>query len=209
MIHQLAQRITEQLQKELNLENSRTPIIVHGLEVIIGAMVRLLSFVAISSILGILPQTLAALLGSGLFRLPAGGAHCTAYYRCLIGSLLTFCVIGVLTKIIANYNFPIGAIFGLSIGLAAFVTAFWVPAGTKVKPMTDPSDRKRAKIWAYGVLFIYFSLWYFYKIPQDIILAGSLGLLLQVFTLTPVGFKAMDKLDIFLLKMSNRWLERG
>jgi len=201
VIHQLAQRIAEYLQRELKLGNSRKAIIAYGLEALIGGFVKLISFTAIPLFLGILPQTWAALLASVFFRLPAGGAHCTAYYRCLIASLFTFILVGVFAKQMPDL-FPVHFVFFVAYGLAILVTMFWVLADTEAKPVTRASDRKKAKIWAYGVLILYLYLWYRFEIPQDLLLAGSLGLLLQAFTVTSAGYWVMGKLDHFLLIIS-------
>lgn len=92
MIHQLAQKIAEYLSRELNTGGPRQAVVAYGLEILLGGIVKLGAFVVVPAVLGILVQTWAALLASACFRLPAGGAHCTAYYRCLVGSLVTFSI---------------------------------------------------------------------------------------------------------------------
>lgn len=84
---------------------------------ILGGIIKLVSFVAVPAALGILPQTWAALLASACFRLPAGGAHCTAYYRCLVGSLFTFSLIGAAAKHTAVF-ISADRVFYISISLA-------------------------------------------------------------------------------------------
>ena len=201
MIHRLAQKLAEYLNRELNTGGSRQAIIAYGLEIILGGIIKLVSFVAVPAALGILPQTWAALLASACFRLPAGGAHCTAYYRCLVGSLFTFSLIGAAAKHTAVF-ISADRVFYISISLALLSVALWAPADTEIKPVTRPGDRKKAKAWSYGVLVLYLYLRYYYQIPNELLLAGSLGLLSQVFTLTPLGYWAMMKLDRFLLKIS-------
>lgn len=208
MIHQLAEKIAEYLGRELKLENSRKAVITYGLEIVLGGLVKLLVFLAIPFILGILHQTWAAVISSVLYRLPAGGAHCSAYYRCLAGSLVTFSFIGLLAKMAAGYNLPVDTIVLSTLILAAVATAIWVPADTEKKPVTRPGDRIKAKIWAYGVLFAYVLLWYTCDLPRDLVLAGSVGLLIQVFTVTPAGYRAMDRLDRILAGLSEAIINR-
>jgi len=201
MIHQLAQKLAKYLYQELNFNHSREAIIAYGLEILLGGIVKLISFTVIPVILGIFSQTWAAVIASTLFRLPAGGSHCTAYYRCLTGSIITFCLIGVLAIIAADF-LPVNFMFFVAIGMAVLVVAIWVPADTEAKPVTRASARKKAKIWAYSVLVIYLSSWYYFEIPKDILLAGTLGLLVQSFTVTPQGYRVMDKLDRLFMIMS-------
>jgi len=201
VIHKLAQRIADYLNQELNFGDSRQSIIAYGLEILLGGLVKLISFITIPVVLGILPQTWAAMLAATFFRLPAGGAHLTAYHRCLIGYLLTFCLIGVFAKFTVTY-IPVNFLFFITLGLAAMAVVLWVPADTTAKPVISASTRKKARIWASGVLVFYLCVWYRYSIPQDLLFAASLGLLSQVFTVTPVGYRAMDKLDRFLFRIA-------
>ena len=201
MIHKLAQKIAEYLNQQLNFGDSRQSIISYGLEIMLGGLVKLVSFISIPAVFGMLPQTWAAMLAATFFRLPAGGAHLTAYYRCLIGYLLTFCLIGVFAKVTASY-IPVDLLFLITLGLALIAAAIWAPADTEAKPLTRPADKRKAKIWAFGVLAFYLYIWITYDIPTDLLLAGSVGLLLQVFTITPSGYWIMDKLDRFLFKIT-------
>lgn len=197
VIHTLSHRIAEYLHQELNVGDARKAIIAYGLEILLGGMVKLLSFLVIPSVLGILPQTWAALLASAFFRLPAGGAHCTAYYRCLVGTLVTFSLIGLLAKMTAAYM-PVNLLVLIALGAAAMAIILWVPADTPAKPVHGAHERRKARVWALAVLAFYLYLWYRHDIPQNLLLAGSLGLLSQVFTVTPAGYRAMAKLDRFL-----------
>ncbi|MHB1127587.1 MAG: accessory gene regulator ArgB-like protein [Bacillota bacterium] len=197
MIHTLAHRIAEYLNQELNVGDARKAVIAYGLEILLGGMVKLLSFLAIPSVLGILPQTWAALLASAFFRLPSGGAHCTAYYRCLVGVLVTFSLIGLLSKTTVSYM-PVDLLALIALGAAVMVTALWAPAGTPAKPVHGSRERRKARVWAIAVLAFYLYLWYRHDIPRDLLLAGSLGLLSQAFTVSPAGYRAMATLDRFL-----------
>jgi accessory gene regulator B len=128
VIQKLAQRIADYLNQELNLGDSRQSIIAYGLEILLGGLVKVVSFIAIPALLGILPQTWAAMSAATFFRFPAGGAHLTAYYRCLIGYLLTFCFIGALAKITASY-IPVNLLFLITLGFwrAGFLPVRLVP----------------------------------------------------------------------------------
>lgn len=207
MLHKLAQRIAEYLSHELSLDNSRKAIITYGMESVLGGIVKLFVFITIPLSLGILPQTWAALGTSAFFRFPAGGAHCTAFYRCLIGALFTFTFLGALAQAIAGF-FPVNIIFFLSISIGLLGIMLWVPADTKTKPVTRNNKKVKAKLWAYAVLSSYILLWLKYDIPPDLLLAACLGLLTQVFTVTPWGYRTMEILDQFLMKITEQLIKR-
>lgn len=207
MLHKLAQRIAEYLSQELSLDNSRKEIITYGLEAVLGAIVKLFAFITIPLFLGVFPQTWVALATSAFFRFPTGGAHCTAFYRCLIGSLFTFIFLGALAKITVDF-FPVNSIFGISIILGLFAVMFWVPADTMAKPVTRKSDKRKAQLCSYAILFFYILFWFYYNIPQDLLLAASFGLLTQVFTVTPLGYRTMEKLDQVLIRITHQVTKR-
>ncbi len=180
------------------------------MEVLLGGIVKTAVFLIVPAVLGILPQTWAALLGSGLFRLPAGGAHCTAYHRCLISSLGIFSLIGLTVKEIVNFPLPTGVIFLLTLGAAALAVFLWGPADTEARPVAGASQRKKRRLWAYGVLLAYLFSWLVLDIPKEVVLAVSFGLAVQSITITPFGFKMMACLDKLMSAVFGLFLnERG
>lgn len=202
MIHELALKAAEYLHRALDLDNSQGAVIAYGLEAIIGSVVKLVTFTTVTLIMGIFPQATAVMLASALFRLSTGGAHYTAYYRCLIVSMLVFCILGFLAKMAIVYDPPVSLVLYFALILAALATFFWVPADTPAKPVTHLGDKRKAKIWACATLAFYFLIYYRYAVSGDLLLAASLGLLSQVFKLTPVGFRITAMLDRFLLSVS-------
>lgn len=207
MLHKLAQITAEYISHELSLNNSRKAIITYGMESILGGVVKLFVFITIPLFLGILPQTWTALASSAFFRFPSGGAHCTAFYRCLIGSLSTFVFLGAMAKNLSTF-FPVNMIFFVSISLGLLGVMIWVPADTEAKPVTRQSQKDKAKLGAYAVLSFYIFLRFHYEIPPDLLFALSLGLLTQLFTITPLGYRVMEILDQFLIKVTQQIKKR-
>lgn len=200
MIHDLAVRLASTLSAELKMARPQA-VMAYGLEIVIGALVKLACFVALPMVLGILPQVAAALLAGSAFRLAAGGAHCTAFYRCLASSLAVFCGLGFLARYLGSYSLPVEKIVTGTALLSFFVALRLAPADTPAKPITSPVYRKRLKIISLAVVFTYAAVTLFASLPDGIVLAASFGLLTQVFTITPVGYRLIDMVDRLLLKI--------
>lgn len=208
MIHNLSLRLAKLFAFNGGMDASRVPVIAYGLELILGLFIKLLFFLIVPSLLGVLPQTLAALSASALFRLPAGGAHCTSFGRCLIGSLLAFTTIGLLTKLTGGLGQGTMPVFYIIVGLAVVTTIYLVPVDNPARPVPKKEERIKMKKWALGVLGGYVIAVAVIPLDRDIIFAASLGLSLQLLTLLPQGHKAMHCLDCILIKLSSLYYPR-
>lgn len=200
MLHNLSLRLAKSLAFNGDLDPARIPVIAYGLEIILGIIVKTFCFLLIPAALGVLPQTLAAFTASALFRLPAGGAHCTGFARCLFGSIVAFTGIGTIARFFGGLNDWIWPLFYIVLGLAILVTLFRVPVDNPSRPVKKPEERVRMQKWALGILFAYFMLVNILPLTNDLIFAASLGLLLQLFTLLPAGLKLMHHYDMLLVR---------
>ncbi|RKO66292.1 accessory gene regulator ArgB-like protein [Desulfofundulus salinus] len=200
MIHDLAQRIASWLGKELQQEE-RTAVMAYGLELLLGAVVKLVCFVTIPLLLGIFFQVAAVVLASVVFRLAAGGAHCTAYYRCLISSLTTFTGLGFLARWLGESNAPVTEMALAAVLFAIIVALIWAPADTPAKPITREGHRRALKIISLLVPLCYLALVWFVPLRGDLVAASALGLAFQSFTVTPAGYRFVEWLDVFLSRL--------
>jgi len=197
MIHDLAVRLAAIVAAELKMEERRN-VIAYGLEIIIGALVKLLFFTVLPLALGVFPQVAAAALAAGTFRLAAGGAHCTAYYRCLVSSLVTFTGAGALARCLAGYSLPLEEIVA-GVAVWSFVIALrWAPADTPAKPINNPRQRRVLRIASLMIVVIYFAAGLFASFRADLLLAASFGLFIQAFTVAPAGYRFIDAVDRLL-----------
>lgn len=197
MIHNFAVRLAAIVAAELKMEERRN-IIAYGLEIIIGALVKLIFFAALPLALGIFPQVLAAALAGGIFRLAAGGAHCTAYYRCLVSSLAVFLGIGSLARYLAHYPFPLESIVA-GVGIwSLFIALRWAPADTPAKPINNALHRRGLRIASVTIIVFYLVVCQFAPLNGDTILAASLGFFIQAFTVTPAGYRLIETMDRLL-----------
>ena len=170
----------------------------YGIEVLLGGIFQVVLLLAIASGLGLVYQTLGILLASALLRRYSGGAHCTAYYRCTLTSLITFLPLAYLTKLLLPYNNPVITCCAVIVVL----TIAWIqaPVDNPTKPITDPVQRqvlrKKSLITAAFLCLAAAGLLFIFPLGSTAIM---MGLLWQSITLTAPGHMYMSLWDnIFL-----------
>jgi len=175
----------------------------YGLEIFLGGLLQILLLIAVGWSLGILKQLLAIMFSSGFYRRYAGGAHCTAYYRCTMTCLITFPVLAYSARFIDSQYFIIYSVFIMLFSLA--MVYLKAPIDTEVKPVTDPQKRFNLKLRAAGLVVIllitsFFTQW----LGKDLIAIGILlGICWQTLTMTHLGVIYVRFWDIIL---SNWWV---
>lgn len=171
----------------------------YGAEILIGSIFKLgiLFFIAIA--LDVVLEVTVLLLVTGLIRTLSGGAHCSAYYRCLITSVLTLSALGCTIKIIYPFIMllPIGILIGI-IALSAYLYWCYAPQA----PLNKPFNSRKKEL-----AFLWYTLIAVMIISTISIILGTnsliawimaFALLWQAFTLTPVGHGFIRLLDILL-----------
>ncbi len=207
MIHNLAVRCAAYIAANLSMEVCQREVVAYGLEVILGGTLKVIILLIVPFILGIFPQVWIAYFVLAFFRVPAGGPHCTAYYRCLIWTVITLCSIGGIAKYLTVDSSILNLMFYIAMIIGIIEVILLVPADTETKPITRLKDKRRAKVWSLSVLIAYFLLWHILDLSNSLRLAACLILLFQQFMLTPWGYKFMARLDQLLI--INRPLHEG
>lgn len=196
MVHSWSVRFADYLGKELNLAEERIPIVAYGLEVIIGALIKLIVFTTIPLVLRVFPQFAAALISSAVLRLASGGVHCSAFYRCVICSLGVFLTIALISKYF-SYTLPSDDIFGFSLVVAFTAFIILAPVDVEEKPIKSPTRRKILKFISCLLIIVYFFIFKSWDLSNEIVLASGLAILFHSFTLTKPGhsfFKWLDQI---------------
>ncbi|AEG61083.1 accessory gene regulator ArgB-like protein [Desulforamulus ruminis] len=197
MIHGWSVHLAQYLGTELNLDHRKVAVVAYGLEVIIGALIKLAVFVLVPSILGVFKLFAFALISSAILRLPSGGVHNNAYYKCLLSTLTFFLIIAFTAKGLAVYPLPLNVFAFLILLLAFLVFIKLAPVDNQEKPIKSEARRKRLKFISCSLLVGYGVIFFLWSPEQDIMLAFLLAVLFHTFTLTKMGhalFKAIDNL---------------
>lgn len=204
-IHQLARGSAGYLVARLPAGQDRKPeveVVAFGLEVALGGLLQLAVFIFVAWCLGLVPEMLAALATMASYRLPAGGVHCSAYYRCLLLSLLTLILLALLGRELALAAGKYLPVLALVVFVANLVIARkWAPATVPAAPILNPQRRSRLKqvsyLWLAGWLLVmlvgFYLMW-----PPSLLASSLLALVVQGLALTPAGFTVIGQADSLL-----------
>ncbi|MTI80014.1 MAG: accessory regulator AgrB [Firmicutes bacterium] len=195
MIHNMSVCLARYLGAELRLAESKISIAAYGFEILIGVVIKMLFYILVPFILGILPEFAAAFISVGILRLPSGGGHCSAYYRCLIYTLLIYITIAILAQYLALYTLPAKEILWIILSLALFIFVFYAPVDVKENPIINITRRKRLKVISCLLVAVYFVVFFYWNPALNLIWACSLGILFHIFILTRIGHKFIKFID--------------
>ncbi len=199
-IHELSVKWAAYLARELEADRKAENRMAFGMELLVGELVKLALVISLSWLLGILPEVLTITLTAGLLRLSSGGEHCSAYYRCLIGGISCFTLLG------AAVHFLNPSIGSTTLGLLAAggvlvsgVTLWrFAPGDTANKPIDTDAEKARFKKWALVTLGIYLVMMtIMMQVPSTrmLVLPMLIGILEQTFTVTPWGYRFIHAID--------------
>lgn len=195
MIHTWSVRISEYIGKELNIDQNKIAIVSYGLEVIIGAVIKLAFFILVPWKLGVLKEFMIAYLSFAFLRVMAGGIHCSAFYRCLLISVAAYLGIALLAISLDSFPLPYRELYWVVLALALLIVVVRAPVDVTEKPIICPRRRLLLKIISCLVITIYFLLSILWEPRNVVYIASGLAILFQVFTLTESGGKIFKLVD--------------
>ncbi len=202
-IHELSVKWAAYLARELESDRIQENRMAFGLELLLGEIVKLALVITISYLLGILPEVLTITLVAGFLRLASGGEHCSAYYRCLIGGLSCFILLGwtahLINPLINN------SVLWLVICIGSFISGaiLWqyAPGDTANKPINTLEQKKLFRKWSFIILGVYICIMVaMMQIPAArlLVLPMLIGILEQSFTISPWGYNFIHSIDRLL-----------
>jgi accessory gene regulator B len=115
----------------------------YGAEILIGSIFKLSVLFFIAIILKVVLEVTILLAVTGLIRTLSGGAHCSAYYRCLVTSVLTLVLLGYTIKIIYPFLMllPVSVLIGI-IMLSTYLYLRYAPQA----PLNKPFNSRRKEL---------------------------------------------------------------
>lgn len=195
MIHAWSARIAGYIGKELAIDDKKIAIVSYGLEVIIGALIKLQVFILVPLVFGVFTEFMVVYLSFAFLRIAAGGVHCTAYYRCLLFSVTSYLIIAFTAIYLGSYNLPYREIYWVVLALSFLVIFAKAPIDVEEKPIISPKRRLRLKVISCLVVISYWLLSIYWDPGSIIYLASGMGILFQTFTLTQSGAKFFKWVD--------------
>lgn len=197
-IHKIGQGIGSYVAKKVyRLE--QTEFLSYGAEILIGSILKLGILFFIAFILDIVSEVAVLLMITGLIRTLSGGAHCSAYYRCLITSVLTLTILGY--TISNTYSLlkslPIGFLIVLAV-LSSYLYWCYAPQAPDNKPFKNRKKRLAFRWYTLFAVTIISSISVLLGTKSIIAWTMAFALLWQAFTLTPAGHSFISMVDVLL-----------
>jgi len=192
----VSNHIAVYLDKNLAANQDNSEIYAYGLEIILGAVIKLFIVLFLAWIFNVFDLTLIVLVTYGAFRCFGGGAHMSTYLKCLLLGTTVVVGLGLLSQVyLDNHLLTSLALFTLV--FASFVCFKWVPGDTEKKPITEREIRLRQKgkmatiIAVWGLIILYL----LHHSLNTYVLAMILGCISSVFFITPWGYRLFALID--------------
>ena len=178
-------------------ETAEKEILAYGLTVLLSSLGSYLLIIVVSSLLGVRNLALTAAITASLIKIFSGGIHATCFRNCALTAVTVFTGFGLT----ANYSAPILGesllvLFWGILLIGSLLIYFYAPAGIKEKPIKSVQKRSKFKIYSV-IVFLFFLILYYVLylngISKSLILAGLLGILWQLFGITPLAYKLFGR----------------
>ena len=195
-VNKLSYSCANHFMNVLEEDHKKRAIYYFAFQVFIGALVKAIVLVSLGIALNILLQLGLIVIIFCSLRLIAGGYHMDTYGKCLFVSMMLYVSAGIIAKYTYNYWSiqALALLIVFTLSYALFCTIKYAPKDTPNKPITDPEEIKKFKLLS----LIYISIWTIFVILLLVysnvmfVLCISFGVLLEMFTLTPLGHKFFD-----------------
>jgi len=172
----------------------------YGIEVLLGSFLQAVLLLALSFLSGLFYEAVGIMMASALYRRYSGGAHCTAYYRCTLTSIITFLPLAYLVRLSLPY-LNLAVIISTSLVLL-LITWLKAPVDNPAKPITDSLQRQslRRKALLMALVLCLIAVGLLFVSPRWSA-AIMMGLLWQSITLTKPGHIYISLWDNLLLNI--------
>lgn len=195
----IPEKVARYLTLQLDLDEDKQSVILYSGRIISSTLLSYSAIVAVAYLAGVFKYALVAVLTNTLIRQYAGGAHASTPYRCATIGAFIFTGLGLLTE-----YWPIGKAFTLGfyavVAILSLLLIWWyAPADTPNKPISHKDKnsfrRKAMVVWFLWAVFVLLGISGLISFENKILLASTLGLLWESFTLTPGGYRFIAVLD--------------
>jgi len=196
MIKLISQILADKLGKSLQVSNNDIAIYTYALEILLGAIFKIVIILAFSAALGIFYTCLVFLSIFFLFRWLGGGVHLDSYWGCVLFGIILVTTMGRISQI-KTPLFLLLILFLVTALFSFLVCIIWVPGGTDKKPIGNPLDRKKQKIetllaWGLWVSVVVICLSHYLF---TVSLAAILAVFWSSFFVTPIGYRSIGMID--------------
>lgn len=196
------------LMKQRQENHEKRRVYYYGFQIVIGGMVKLILLTLLALITQTLKASIIIVLIFSSLRMLAGGYHMDSYGKCIGVSVGLFVIAGMIsTYTYQSWSvYSIIALIGITFLISIISIIKWAPSDNPNRPITDEKEFLKFKrlsityviVWA-GVVLT--ALYYNYNMY---VLAACFGLLLEVFSITPLGYIFFDAIKNSFNKKKKR-----
>lgn len=198
----LARSLADALARELSLDQRDRDIAAYALHGLFSVGFYTLLLVLIAWGLGLLAEAGTVALTVAVFRTFMGGAHLATAWRCGISAATVMIALGFAGRVLAGVplldseRLRAAAVVVMAL-LALWAIGRYCPADVPHKPISHPVHRRNLRIIARVLLGVWAVIALRLAVPGTprLFWASVLGLALQLFMVTPVGFALCRQLD--------------
>jgi accessory gene regulator B len=197
------------LKEKLNLTPAEEEVALYGLQIIIYTLTGFLTICLGGWLLGCFWTTLAVCLTAAGLRLFTGGAHSNSPLTCTLLGMVMVPLLGKIAAITAPLFTLLSLFLIVAPGLILSLIIIWrlAPVDSPAKPITSLEQRKKLRFFSISAVFLLAMGQAFLLIKGQalaIVLALSLGLWWQAFTLTKAGHWFATFTDNFKLRKEGK-----
>ncbi len=192
------QRIADRMSELAGLPSEDRDVVAYGLEYLTFGIIGLGLMLLIGLTLGRIWETLAIICCWVSLRVFAGGAHCTALWRCMVVNCLGL-LIALLITIGALNLLPAVLWIGAATTWSLLAAWLWSPNNSE-RPVYDPLRRQRLRRRALVLvvlvgLILLILIYSKSEIGYTLAVAGATGMVSGAFMISPAGFWFVLRVD--------------
>jgi accessory gene regulator B len=188
------------LRKKLSLTPEEEAVALYGMQAITYFVTGFLSVAAVGYLLGCLGTTLTVAATAFVLRLFSGGAHSGSPLTCNLIGMVIVPLLGKTAAAAAPFLNPLSLAGVVILGSvpSLLLNRRLAPVDSPAKPITDPEQRRKLRLLSSMAVLVLtaaqLALAFFALIPA-VILAASLGLWWQTFSLTGAAHRFAAFMD--------------
>lgn len=203
-VEYICKKISSNISRELNLDNDKKAIINYGIVAFVQMSICIILVIIFGAIFNVFIESLIISFSVSILRKSSGGVHASSPNKCAIIGTVSSVGMGIISKYIL-FDLTFYIVFGLIIFIWAYYVIYRLaPVDSMTKPINNLEKRNKLKKKSMVVLSVYLVIViinyiYFDFTKNSKVLVYTLciymGILWQVFSLTPKGHLFLGKLD--------------
>ncbi|TYQ14741.1 UNVERIFIED_CONTAM: accessory gene regulator B [Acetivibrio alkalicellulosi] len=195
-IQTLSYRGADYLMKQKKENHEKRRVYYYGFQIVIGAIVKSILLILVALITQTIHTSITIVVMFSSLRMLAGGYHMDSYGKCIGVSVGLFIIAGTISR----YTYSYWSIYAIvTFIIVTFITAVaciikWAPSDNPNRPITDKKEFIKFKrlslayvlVWVIAVtIALYFNF-------NMYVIAACFGVLLEIFSITPIGYRFFD-----------------